>query len=91
MVRLFVRHPVNDYGAWRKAYDDFDQERRSMGVVGHAVFQSVDDANDVTAWHDFETSQKAKAFVSSERLKSVMQAAGVAGTPTIWFATEAQS
>lgn len=85
MVRLFVR----DYAAWRKAYDDFDQERRSMGVVGDAVFQSVDDPNDVTAWHDFENREKAEAFASSERLKSVMQAADAAGAPTICFATEA--
>jgi hypothetical protein len=41
MVRLFVRHPVRDYAAWRQAYDDFDQERRSMGVVGHAVVRTL--------------------------------------------------
>jgi hypothetical protein len=38
MVRLFVRHPVADYAAWRRVYDDFDEERRGMGVTGHAVY-----------------------------------------------------
>jgi hypothetical protein len=47
MVRLFIRHNVEDYQAWRKAYDEFDQQRRSMGVSGDAVFQSIDDPNDV--------------------------------------------
>jgi hypothetical protein len=89
MVRLFVRHPVRDYAAWRQAYDDFDQERRSVGVVGHAVFQTVGDPNDVTVWHDFETVEECEAFASSGRLKSVMEAAGVVGAPSIWFATEA--
>jgi hypothetical protein len=42
MVRLFVRHNVADYGAWRKAYDEFDEERAAMGVTGDAVFQSID-------------------------------------------------
>ena len=88
-LRSFVRHPVDDYATWRKAYDDFDQERRSLGVVGAAVYQSVDDANDLTIWHDFATREQAEAFASSARLKEVMQAAGVAAPPTIWFATEA--
>jgi hypothetical protein len=38
MVRLFIRHNVEDYEAWRKAYDEFDEQRRSMGVSGDAVF-----------------------------------------------------
>lgn len=85
MIRLFVRHNVADYSAWRKAYDDFDPERGPLGVIGHKVFQSVDDPNDVTVWHDFESTEKAKAFASSERLRDVMQKAGVSSPPQIWF------
>lgn len=85
MIRMFVRHTVTDFGQWKQAYDDFDGERKGMGVVGDAVFQSADDPNDVTAWHDFETLQSARDFVESERLREVMSAAGVAGEPTIWF------
>jgi len=89
MVRMFVRHKVADYAQWRKAYDDFDAERAKMGVVAHAVFRSVDNANEVTVWHDFATGERAKAFASSERLKNVMRGAGVEGTPEIWFTTGA--
>ena len=85
MVRMFVRHKVNDYAVWRKAYDDFDGERSGLGVKGQAVFQAVDDPNDVTAWHDFETMDAAQSFSGSDRLKEVMQGAGVASTPDIWF------
>lgn len=87
---MFVRHPVQDYTVWRKFYDDFDEERRSMGVVGDAVYQAADDPNDVTVWHDFESLETAQAFASADRLKEVMQEAGVAGPPDIWFTTEAQ-
>ena len=38
MVRLFIRHNVEDYQAWRNAYDEFDEQRRAMGVSGDAVF-----------------------------------------------------
>jgi hypothetical protein len=88
MTRLFVRHNVADYRAWRKAYDDFDTERRNLGVTAHAVFQSIDDPNDVTVWHDFSTSESAKSFASSARLREVMGMAGVKGVPQIWFVGE---
>ena len=65
MVRLFVRHPVADFAHWKKAYDDFDEERFGMGVKGHAVYQALDDANDVTVWHDFESLDSAQAFMGS--------------------------
>ena len=89
MARLFIRHNVTDYNAWRTTYDDFDRERSSMGH-GHAVFQSVDDPNDVTVWHDFSTLEEAKTFTSSSRLKEAMGKAGVKGIPQIWFVNEAR-
>ena len=85
MVRLFIRHNVADYEAWRKVYDDFDAQRRPMGVTDDAVFQAIDDPNDVTAWHDFSSADAARAFASSEELKEAMQHAGVQGEPQLWF------
>ncbi len=60
-----------------------------MGVKGDAVFQSVDDQNDVTVWHEFEDEATARAFVESERLREAMEEAGVAGEPTIWYTSRA--
>ena len=88
MVRLFVRINVADYETWRKAYDHFYGERVAMGVMGDAAFQLVDDPNDVTVWHDFETAEVARAFVSSDTLRNVMQRAGVQGEPQFWFTAE---
>lgn len=89
MIRMFVRHTVTDFAKWKQAYDDFDDERKGMGVIGDAVFKSTDIPNDVTAWHDFETLHTALEFVDSERLREVMAAAGVSGEPMIWFTTPA--
>jgi hypothetical protein len=89
MIRMFVRHKVNDYAAWRKAYDDFDATRNSMGVKGHAVYQAAGDPNDVTAWHDFDSLEKAQAFAGSNELREAMGSAGVASPPDIWFTTPA--
>ena len=90
MVRLFIRHDVADYDAWRQVYDEFDATRREMGVTGDAVFQSIDNPNDVTVWHDFETAEAARALVSSPELRDAMQRAGVQGQPQTWLATEAE-
>ena len=89
MTRLFVRHTVSDYSTWRKVYDAFDAQRRPMGVTGQGVYRSVENGNDVTAWHDFATAEQAKAFVGSDALKNAMKNAGVLGAPTVWIASEA--
>jgi heme-degrading monooxygenase HmoA len=85
MVRIFVRHSVEDYQAWRKAYDEFDEQRRAMGVSGDAVFQSIEDPDDVTVWHDFDTAEAARAFATSNELRNAMQDGGVQGQPQVWF------
>ncbi len=69
MYRLFIRHRVNDYPAWRQEYDAFDAERRSLGVVGDAVYQKVGDPNEVTVWHDFDTAEAAEALMASYPLR----------------------
>jgi hypothetical protein len=87
MVRMFAQHKVSDYAKWREAYDAFD--RSGLGVQAHAVYQSVDDPNDVTVWHDFSSLEEARSFAGSEELKAVMIEAGVVSAPNIWLTTEA--
>ena len=89
MVRMFIRHQVADYPAWRSVYDSIDGTRASMGVTGHAVFRSTTDDCDVTAWHDFESEDAAQAFAASPELHEAMGRAGVTGAPQIWFTTAA--
>lgn len=88
MIRLFVRHTVRDYRAWRKAYDAFRTEQKRMGVRRQAVFRSVINPNDITVSHDFRNLRIAKAFVRSRELKEAMQDAGVRSRPSIWYAKE---
>jgi hypothetical protein len=85
MVRLFIRHKVHDYAAWRKGYDAFEPTRIRLGAQGHAVYREVNDGNDVTAWHDFNNLEAVQAFVGSPELKAAMQGAGVIGAPTVWI------
>ena len=87
MVRLFVRHTVDDFESWRKVYDEFDRDRRPLGVKGDAVYQSIDDPNDVTVCHDFDSAEEARAFAGSAELREAMDRAGVRSPPEVWFVT----
>ena len=88
MATLFVRHDVADVATWKKAYDDFDDERASMGVTGHGAYQAEDNPNSVIVYHHFDSMDAARAFMGSPRLREVMAAAGVQGEPIVWFATK---
>jgi hypothetical protein len=89
MATLFVRHTVADYGKWRQAYDQFDTERKGMGVTSHGVYQLDGNPNDVTVYHEFASMESARAFAGSARLREVMEQAGVQGAPDIWFTERA--
>lgn len=86
-VRMFVRHDVADYARWRKDYDDFQPTAKKMGVTAQAVYQSIDNPNDVTVESDFRSLEKAKSLAASAELKTAMQNAGVKGAPQVWFTT----
>lgn len=86
-VRVFVRHEIGDYAAWRKLYDGNEPMRKKMGVIAQQIYRSVDNPNEVTVIHDFKTLEKARAWASSSELKAALQKAGVTGTPQIWFTT----
>jgi hypothetical protein len=91
MTRLFVRHAVSDYSVWRKGYDENQALRDDNGVKADGVYVSVDDANDVTVYHDFDSLEAAQAYVALPDLKAVMDRIGVVGAPTIWITSEGQA
>lgn len=85
MATLFVRHQVADFAKWKSGYDGLVSMRTDRGVKSDGVYQSVDDANDVTVYHEFDTIDAAKAFAGHEDLKKAMDELGVQGAPQIWF------
>jgi hypothetical protein len=76
MATMFVRHKVNDYDHWKRAYDDFAAARKESGVTSAIIT------------HQFKDVGTAKAFADSEKLKSAMMDAGVTGPPEIWFSED---
>ena len=89
MVKLFARHPVADFEKWMAGYKQHADFRAANGVTADAVFQALDDPNDITVSHDFENLAAAQAFIASPELKSAMAELGVTGPPTIWITQQA--
>jgi hypothetical protein len=87
MTTLFVRHQVADYAQWRKVYDGIAQTQQAMGVQDQAVYQGIDNPNDITVRHEFAALETAQAWAGSPELRSAMHDAGVQGAPTVWFTT----
>lgn len=87
MTTLFVRHQVADYSKWRQVYDRFGSTQKTLGVQDQAVYQAIDNPNDITVRHEFATLEAAQAFGGSPELAAAMHDAGVQGAPTVWFTT----
>jgi quinol monooxygenase YgiN len=86
---LFVRHNVNDYGAWRAVYDSVEPLRQEYGCTDAEVMVESNDKNDIFVIHRFPTVEQAQGFAGSAELKDAMGRAGVAGPTRIEIATEA--
>lgn len=86
---MIVRHPVNDYAAWRSVYEDVQPLRDAHGVTEATVLRDPENKNDLTVLHWFPSTAQATAFASSADLKSAMQRAGVNGAPSIAIVEEA--
>jgi len=82
---LTVRHPVQDYAAWREVYDGADVAalHAKYGVSNARVGRNPEDGNDVLVTHDFASLDDAQNFAGDPDLVAVMEKAGVAGAPEI--------
>ena len=72
-----VRHRVTDYDAWKTVYDNFAPIQAEHGVRAHQVLRSLEDRNEVTVAHVFDSVDVAKAFFAMPELRKTMGDAGV--------------
>jgi quinol monooxygenase YgiN len=90
MATMFVRHTVDDYGKWKRVYDEFTPTRKQMGVMAASVHRDASDPNTLFVTHEFKNLEAAKKFADSQELKSAMAKAGVSGPPQIWFTKDVE-
>ena len=84
MATLHIQHPITDFETWTTAFNRFGEARRSAGVQAQRIQRPVDDEKYVVVDLDFETADKAQAFLSFLRSTvwaSAENSPGLAGTP----------
>ena len=86
---LIVRHPVNEYAAWRSAYETVQPLRDAHGVTAATVLHDPENKNDVTVLHWFPSTEQAEAFAADPELKAAMNRAGVTAAPRVEITVEA--
>jgi heme-degrading monooxygenase HmoA len=85
MPYLLVRHKVKDYAAWKPVFDQHSHAREDSGSKGGYVFRDTADPQNVLILLEWDDIQKAREFVESSNLNEVMEQAGVADKPDVFF------
>jgi heme-degrading monooxygenase HmoA len=88
MIYLLVHHEVADYSAWKAAFDSALDWRTKHGERHCRIFRGVQNPNELTLMFEWESFEKAHAFVGSDELKTRMAKAGVKTTPRVEYLTE---
>jgi hypothetical protein len=90
MALVIVRHKVNDFVTWKRAFDAHAPARADAGLSNTRLYRSVDNPSEVIILFDTDDIAMAKRFVSSPELKSAMADAGVVDTPDVFILNAAQ-
>ena len=90
MPYILVRHKVEDYAKWKPLFDEDGVNRKAEGSRGSQLFRNADNPNEVIVLLEWDDLGKAKQFAQSPRLREVMEQAGVADHPDIYFLDEVE-
>lgn len=82
MTSLHIEHTVNDIQPWLETFRSFDDFRAEGGVKAVQVRQRVDDPNYITVDLDFDTIDKAQAFLARLETQIWPHSPHFDGTPT---------
>ncbi len=85
VTTVLVRHKVKDFAKWKAVYDSVDAFHRKAGVKSAQVLHGADDPNEIVILSEFESLSKAREFALLDELKKIMEQAGVADRPDVYF------
>ena len=89
MPYVLIRHKVEDYARWKPMFDAHGASRGAAGSKGGLVLRNASDPREVVVLLEWSDLDKARQFAQSADLRQVMQQAGVADRPDVYFLDEA--
>ena len=90
MPYVLVRHKVEDYAKWKPFFDQHGATRQASGSLGGRLFRNANDPNELVVLFEWDDLEKARQFAQSNDLREIMQRAGVADQPDIYFLEEVE-
>ena len=90
MPYLLVRHKVADYARWKPFFDEHGATRKANGSRGGRLYRNATDPNELVILFEWDDLDKARTFAQSEDLRQIMQRAGVADQPDLYFLEEVE-
>jgi hypothetical protein len=91
MIHVLIHHEVADYTVWKAAFDSALDWRRQHGELSCRIFLDAGNLNDLTLLFEWESLEKARAFLGSDELQARMASAGVKSPPRLHILNEVQS
>jgi hypothetical protein len=85
MAHRLIRHQVQDFGQWKRAFDAHQQARAAAGLQDLHLWHNIDEPNEIVLLFEVSDVEQARTFVESKDLNERMTAAGVMGAPDILF------
>ncbi|WP_306262358.1 hypothetical protein [Pararhizobium sp. IMCC21322] len=82
---MVVTHEVEDFDRWKEVFDQALSTRRSVGEMASYIMHNPVDQNMITVWFEWDTMERARAWVADPALANGMIAAGVVSTPVFGF------
>lgn len=76
MVKVFVHLAVQDFDAWKNAYEGDESVRKQYGCIGTQVFRHADGLNEVVMVQEWESVDHHKKFIAESNLRETMKQAG---------------
>ena len=80
---VVINHDVDDYAAWKRAFDRHAAARRDAGIVAAHVNQDAENPNRLSVYLAAADRVRLAAFTGDIALMASMRDAGVTGPPHI--------
>ncbi len=87
-MKVYVRHKVKDFDAWKSVYDSYASAREGIGAENFKVFRNSKESTDVIVIADVTDVEKLKAQAKDNNLREMMRESGVAGMPEVLLLEE---
>ena len=77
MSVLVIQHPVADFPAWKRAFDNDPAGRAEHGVTRHSIYRPADAPDNVVINLEFPSLTLAQEFLELPALRAAWKGFGV--------------